>query len=546
MKLTRKKSNPCIDDTFPTTQFLILAICRLSEPIAITAIFPYAWLMVKSFGLGDASFYAGILIASFSLAEALTSMFWGALSDRLGRKPILLTGLAGTVVSLLVVGFSTNFTVALCGRIIGGALNGNIGVIQTMVGELVTKPEHEPKAYAVMPFVWSIGCIIGPAIGGLLANPAKSYPGVFPSTGLFGHFPWLLPNLICAVIMLFSIIVGFFWLRETHPEFRQRGPEEDSRFNVTEHTPMMLTAGANADAGTDLRRDSFGTFNEVEIQNNLRWKIGAHGSSRSFSISEKESQKWLTKRVAMLTLALSLYTYHSMCYDHLLPIFFEDKPVDQVFVSRVTAFHVPGGLGMSTKDVGVIMSVNGLIALFIQAVVFPLAAERLGVWRVFVLVTIFHPVAFFVVPYLALLPRSLLYPGIYFCLTIRNLLSILDYPVLLILLKQASPSLSTLGRINGLAAAAGAACRTIAPPVAGLLYERGSQIGFTGLAYFGAGAVAIVGVVQLWFVPREKYTSTVKPIIPYMESTEDAIRDVVDVTVVDDVEGEDEEENDEV
>lgn len=84
--------------------------------------------MVKTFGLGDASFYAGILIASFSLAEALTSMFWGGLSDRLGRKPILLTGLAGTVVSLLVVGFSTNFTVALCGRIIGGALNGNIGM----------------------------------------------------------------------------------------------------------------------------------------------------------------------------------------------------------------------------------------------------------------------------------------------------------------------------------------------------------------------------------------------------------------------------------
>jgi MFS family permease len=83
--------------------------------------------MVKNFGINDASFYAGILIASFSLAEAFTSMFWGGLSDRLGRKPILLTGLVGTVLSLLVVGFSTSFTMALCGRILGGALNGNIG-----------------------------------------------------------------------------------------------------------------------------------------------------------------------------------------------------------------------------------------------------------------------------------------------------------------------------------------------------------------------------------------------------------------------------------
>lgn len=83
--------------------------------------------MVRSFGIGDASFYAGILIASFSLSEALTSMFWGTLSDRMGRKPILLLGLFGTVLSLLVVGFSTSFTMALAGRILGGALNGNIG-----------------------------------------------------------------------------------------------------------------------------------------------------------------------------------------------------------------------------------------------------------------------------------------------------------------------------------------------------------------------------------------------------------------------------------
>jgi MFS family permease len=120
--------------------------------------------MVKSFDVGDkndASFYAGILISAFALAESITGMWWGSLSDRVGRKPVLLLGCFGTMLSLLVVGFSTTFTVALIGRILGGVLNGNIGVIQTMVGELVKKPEHEPKAYSVMPFVWSIGTIIG-------------------------------------------------------------------------------------------------------------------------------------------------------------------------------------------------------------------------------------------------------------------------------------------------------------------------------------------------------------------------------------------------
>lgn len=72
-------------------------------------------------------------------------MFWGGLSDRIGRKPVLLFGCFGTVASLLTVGFSTNFWIALAGRALGGLLNGNIGVIQTMVGELVTQPEHERK-----------------------------------------------------------------------------------------------------------------------------------------------------------------------------------------------------------------------------------------------------------------------------------------------------------------------------------------------------------------------------------------------------------------
>lgn len=116
--------------------------------------------MVKDFHVADgdnASFYAGILISAFSLAEALTGMIWGNLSDRIGRKPVLLSGCFGTVLSLLIVGFAPNFWVALFGRALGGILNGNIGVIQTMVGELVKRPEYERKNTSLLPFSFDDG-----------------------------------------------------------------------------------------------------------------------------------------------------------------------------------------------------------------------------------------------------------------------------------------------------------------------------------------------------------------------------------------------------
>ena len=59
-------------------------------------------------------------------------------------------GCLGTILSLIVVGFSMNFYMALFGRLLGGALNGNIGVIQTMVGELVVNPKHERKSQALI------------------------------------------------------------------------------------------------------------------------------------------------------------------------------------------------------------------------------------------------------------------------------------------------------------------------------------------------------------------------------------------------------------
>ncbi|KAF4126795.1 Sugar (and other) transporter [Geosmithia morbida] len=473
------------------------AIVRLAEPIALTSIFPYAWALVKRFEVGneeDASFYAGLLISSFSLAEAAMGMFWGGFSDRVGRKPVLMLGCAGTMLSMIMVGFSSNIWVALIGRAAGGLLNGNIGVIQTMVGELVSRPEHEPRAYAVMPFVWSVGTIIGPCIGGTFADPFTSWPTLFPKGSLFERFPYLLPNLLCAILLAASIVLGFFLLEETHPDMVPRALMPADTY-VSEETPLIETSDAIKRPTVDLRAETYGT---IAIDQDPDDSISREEKAAPPSI-------W-NRRVVSIIIALCIFTYHSMSYDHLMPIFFEDERAlsgNSVNLGKAPPFYSPGGLGLSIRSVGMIMAVNGVIALFVQAVIFPVAAERIGVYKLFILSTVLHPIAYVLVPMLLVVSRSYIYPAIYACLAVRNLLSITLYPLLLILLKNATPCPSALGTINGLAASAGAACRMVAPPVAGYLYTFGSRMDCTALAWYGSALVAVVGSFQCFSVPRE-------------------------------------------
>lgn len=378
-----------------------------------------------------------------------------------------------------------------------------------------------------MPFVWSVGTILGPCIGGFFATPVDNFPQYFSPHGLFDRFPYLLPNLICIVLMLISIIAGYLFLGETHPQLQPGSnptPQEIEHMQrMRADSSAMTMKPSDLAPGGNLTHESYGTFNDVqEDVVEEEWKVNPDGTSRTSSLFGDAAQKVFTKRVIMITIALGIFTYHSMTFDHLLPIFLQDDRVTAgnemiSILSSGTATETgsfAGGLGLSVKDCGFIMAMNGVIALFVQAVIFPLAASWLGVWKVFMVVTVLHPIAYFIVPWLVLLPPNLLYPGIYVCLTVRNCLSILAYPVLLILLKEASPAPSCLGKINGLAASTGAACRTIASPVAGLLYGVGINIDLTAVAWWASALVAVVGAMQALSI-RQKHAGpqhTIRPV----------------------------------
>ena len=214
-------------------QLAILTIARLSEPLTQTSLQAYMYYQLRSFDTtllaSSISVQAGMLQGSFAAAQFLTAFLWGRMadSDSMGRKRVLLVGLLGTCISCIGFGFSRSFVQAIVFRTIGGALNGNVGVMRTMISEMIREKKFQSRAFLLLPMCFNLGVIIGPILGGLRADPVGIYPSIFGSHSIFGgkdgiwwlkHWPYALPNLMSATFLLISAAGVVFGLEEVYAE----------------------------------------------------------------------------------------------------------------------------------------------------------------------------------------------------------------------------------------------------------------------------------------------------------------------------------------
>lgn len=159
--------------------------------------------------------WAGLTSAIFSICQAFTGLIWGAASDHYGRKPVILLGLFNTMWTMLLWGFSTNLPMALTARALQGLGNGNVGILRTTVAELCPWKELQPRAFSVMPLVYTVGAIFGPTLGGALSNPLRIDPRQPRGDAFLERFPYCLPNIVAAVFFSIGIVVGWLFLQET-------------------------------------------------------------------------------------------------------------------------------------------------------------------------------------------------------------------------------------------------------------------------------------------------------------------------------------------
>ncbi|KAK5110608.1 hypothetical protein LTR62_005647 [Meristemomyces frigidus] len=510
---------------FPLKQMMVLGLCRICEPIAFMSIFPYVYYMIESFHITSNSnriaLFAGAVTSAFALTECVAGPFWGRLSDKYGRKPILLTGIAGTGLSMLLFGFSKDLNTALLARALGGLLNGNIGVLQTTVAEVITVEAHQARAYAIMPFVWCLGSIIGSALGGTLADPVRNYPSLFTKGTIFEEYPYLLTNLVCAGVVIFSLIIGLLFLEETHEDKKERRdlgrelgdkifgkcssregpgslggkegfPEEILVLMVDEDLPPDYCSTASSPVlppTTNLPPPSYHSIDGSRAS----CEVGRE--SADMSLEDVEEALLPTERVVKR---------HTISAEQLLPVLFS---MPESSTPPSLPFKFVGGFALPTKAIGGILAAQGLIQMVATMLVFPLVSRKLGSLTTYRLVVLSYPLLYLVVPYLTMVPAKWRMVAVWFVIVWKVTAQAFAFPSSNIMLANSAPSTKVLGTLNGVASSAASGMRAFGPTVSGLLQSAGLSVGVLGLPWWMNALIACTGAgVSMLMVEERRRT----------------------------------------
>jgi MFS transporter, DHA1 family, tetracycline resistance protein len=174
---------------------LIIFLTILVNLIGFGIIIPLLPFYALTFGASP--LVIGLLFASFSLSQLFASPVLGDLSDRWGRRPVLIFSLVGTVVSFVMLALAHGLAMLFAARIVDGLSGGNITTARAYIGDIATE-ENRARAFGMLGAAFGLGFIIGPALG-----------------GLFAHISYTAPIWAAAVITVVATVLAWFWLPET-------------------------------------------------------------------------------------------------------------------------------------------------------------------------------------------------------------------------------------------------------------------------------------------------------------------------------------------
>ncbi|TEB35962.1 MFS general substrate transporter [Coprinellus micaceus] len=197
----------------PKLQLAILCAVRLMDPVTFTQIFPYINEFISRLHLveddSQIGFYSGLVESTFALFQLLSIYQWAKLSD----DPVVVGGTFGLALATFFLGFTSSLRTILLSRALAGLFSGIAAVLHSVLGEL-TDSTNQHIAFPLYGLFWPLGSILGPILGGSLANPAKKYPDVF-GEAFFEEYPYFLPCFAAGLLAFATAVFGVLSLSET-------------------------------------------------------------------------------------------------------------------------------------------------------------------------------------------------------------------------------------------------------------------------------------------------------------------------------------------
>lgn len=362
------------ESPLPTRQLIVLAVIALAEQTALNSISPYLPEMTGSFPevkQGQGGLYVGLIASSFALAQFTTNFFWGWLSDKIGRKPVILMGTFMTMCCFLAFGFCTKLWHAMLVQALMGFVNGNSGVVSTCLGE-ITDRSNQSRAFTYLPVVYGIGGITGPIVGGLLVL----YKNPFSSSES-NPYPYLLPNLFSALVLAIDLVVCMIFLEESLEEVKNLPPLGKRLGNLfswiwqftssTRPTYVRRLLGNQKNQTPPHLRDM--EEDEVEDDVDDDQLSDASGEFVPALFPHTNSEELTRKEILNRDTVLLLVTYFifqlaNISYNSLYPIFAEEQP--------------PTGRGLKPEAVGLSLSFAGAITILFQVGIFGRLRGKMG------------------------------------------------------------------------------------------------------------------------------------------------------------------------
>lgn len=390
-----------------------------------------------------------------------------------------------------------------------------------MVAEMVQDRELQPKAFSIMPLVWSIGSVFGPAFGGLFAKPAQQFPGLFGDSHFLKAFPFALPNLVAGVFFLISVTTAALFLKETLHSKRhsrdwglilgQRIKEAFRDHPLRRQQKLRRYSLQDAEASAPL------------LQADATSRSSAAVSARFEKPVRPTMSAVFTRQTVINLVAYTFLALHSVAFDQVLPVFLNYPPEEHTSRTVSLPLFFSGGFGLTSGHIGTIFTLYGITCGAIQFVLFPPLCARFGVLRCFRVCVLTFPVVYVVLPFTVLVENvTLRYAALLAAMVIKAFAVIVGFPCSTILLTNSAASLSILGTLNGFATTFSALGRASGPALTGLAFSWGVKNNMIGAPWWILAFIATVGALPVWMIAEGDGPSTDSSDSSDAEDTEDA------------------------